>query len=400
MKENSKIRSMVLIGLLTAVVALFSLTPIGSIPIGPLCITLNVIPIAIAAIAIGPTGGLIMGTVFGLFSFLQCFGIGILSGMGAATLEISPVLTFVQRVVPRALDGLLVGFIFSALSKIKSKKALSIISCIVSGCVLIGLFLSVMLLICYDKDGKYSMSEGMYNFITSGLPITLTLIAVFAVGFGLMFWFVKKKNFSKLQQSCGIAGFSAAILNTIFFMGALVLIFNHTSFGLDSKYTFKVANGTVTEISEDKAHAASITADGKGVVIDNAFIFTVDDTAQTDLAAATTDTVKYKLIANGRNAKLSDSNCNGKKLSGKNYSFDTPKADFRELRDGKYTIKVYKKFNYIDKLRNGKSMLLYLLTAVGINALFEMVISTIFTALIGIALFKAKLIKTPENLKE
>ena len=45
-------------------------------------------------------------------------------------------------------------------------------------------------------------------------------------------------------------------------------------------------------------------------------------------------------------------------------------------------------------------MLLYLLTAVGINALFEMVISTIFTALIGIALFKAKLIKTPENLKE
>ena len=175
MKENSKIRSLVLLGLLTAVVALFSLTPIGSIPIGPLSITLNIIPIAIAAIALGPIGGLIMGTVFGLFSFMQCFGIGVLSGMGAATLEISPVLTFVQRVIPRALDGLLVGLIFSSLSKINSKKALSIISGIVSGIVLIGLFLSVLLLICHDENGKYKMSEGMYKFMTSGLPVALTL---------------------------------------------------------------------------------------------------------------------------------------------------------------------------------------------------------------------------------
>ena len=44
--------------------------------------------------------------------------------------------------------------------------------------------------------------------------------------------------------------------------------------------------------------------------------------------------------------------------------------------------------------------MLFLITSVGINALFEMVISTIFTTLIGTALFKAKLIKTHENLKE
>ena len=70
MKEKFNVRSLVLLGLLTAVVALFSLTPIGSIPIGPLSITLNIIPIAIAAIALGPTGGLIMGIVFGLFTFI------------------------------------------------------------------------------------------------------------------------------------------------------------------------------------------------------------------------------------------------------------------------------------------------------------------------------------------
>ncbi|MBR3760569.1 MAG: ECF transporter S component, partial [Ruminococcus sp.] len=76
MKEKAKIstRSMVLMALLTAIIVVFSCTPIGSIPIGPLVITLNVIPVAIAAIALGPIGGAAMGAVFGLFSILQCVG--------------------------------------------------------------------------------------------------------------------------------------------------------------------------------------------------------------------------------------------------------------------------------------------------------------------------------------
>ena len=117
MKTKFDIRSLVLLGVLTAIVMVFSFTPIGSIPVGPLVITLNVIPIAIAAVALGPVGGLIMGSVFGIFSFLQCYGIGMPSGMGAVLVEISPVLAFIQRFVPRALDGLLVGLIFQAFSK-------------------------------------------------------------------------------------------------------------------------------------------------------------------------------------------------------------------------------------------------------------------------------------------
>ena len=105
-------KTLVLLGLMTAILIVFSFTPIGTIPIGPLSITLNIIPVAIAAVALGPAGGAAMGAVFGILSFLQCIGVGIPSGMGATLFGISPFLAFVQRFIPRVLDGLLVGFIF------------------------------------------------------------------------------------------------------------------------------------------------------------------------------------------------------------------------------------------------------------------------------------------------
>ena len=115
--KKMDVRALAILGLMTALVIVFSLTPIGSIPVGPLVITLNTIPVAIAAIALGPKGGLAMGCVFGLMSFLQCIGIGIPSDMGAMLFSISPFLAFIQRFIPRALDGFLVGVIFRACEK-------------------------------------------------------------------------------------------------------------------------------------------------------------------------------------------------------------------------------------------------------------------------------------------
>ena len=117
MKNQMNVRALTILSLMTALVIIFSFTPIGSIPIGPLVITLNTIPVAITAIALGPKGGLAMGCVFGLLSFLQCLGIGVPSGMGAMLFSISPVLAFIQRFVPRALDGFLVGVLFNLFSK-------------------------------------------------------------------------------------------------------------------------------------------------------------------------------------------------------------------------------------------------------------------------------------------
>ena len=106
-------KQMATLALMIGGVVILSVTPFGTIPIGSLSITLNMIPIAIAGIAVGPAGGLIVGLVFGIFSFLQSMGVIMPSGLGMLTFSLSPAMTFVQRVVFRALVGLLVGLMFN-----------------------------------------------------------------------------------------------------------------------------------------------------------------------------------------------------------------------------------------------------------------------------------------------
>ncbi len=103
-------REFVLLGLLVAILIVLAYVNIPQ-PAG-LSITFNMIPVAIAAIAIGPLGGAIIGGAFGLISFLQCFGICGFSGMGAALAAVNPFLAFVQRFFPRLLDGFLLGYIY------------------------------------------------------------------------------------------------------------------------------------------------------------------------------------------------------------------------------------------------------------------------------------------------
>ncbi len=126
MKTNRLSTSqLTILGLMTAILLLMSYTPLGYLNIGPLAITFNVIPVAIAAIACGPIGGAIVGAVFGLTSFGQCIGIGGVSAMGTTLFAINPFLAFVQRFIPRLLDGLLLGYIFRGLRKATGKVSIS-----------------------------------------------------------------------------------------------------------------------------------------------------------------------------------------------------------------------------------------------------------------------------------
>ena len=119
-----------LLGLMIAILLLMAYTPLGYLNIGPLAISFNMIPVAISAITMGPVGGAVAGAVFGLTSFGQCIGIGGLSGMGAALFAINPTFAFIQRFLPRLVDGILLGYIFSGVRK-KTKNIY--VSCAVTG---------------------------------------------------------------------------------------------------------------------------------------------------------------------------------------------------------------------------------------------------------------------------
>ncbi len=127
--KNNKVRQLVLLGLFTAIMLIMSWTPLGYLKVGILEITLNVIPLAVAAITLGPVGGAVTGAVFGLTSFLQCIGIGGLSPMGEVLFGLNPFYCFVVCFVPRLLDGFIAGALFRTLSKHMSKP----LSCYIIG---------------------------------------------------------------------------------------------------------------------------------------------------------------------------------------------------------------------------------------------------------------------------
>lgn len=129
MKKQITTKQLTILGLMVAVLLLMAYTPLGYLNIGPLAITFNMIPVAVCAITLGPIGGAIAGAVFGLTSFLQCIGVGGISAMGALLFDINPFLAFVQRFVPRTLDGLLIGYIFMAVRKWKNVP----LACFVTG---------------------------------------------------------------------------------------------------------------------------------------------------------------------------------------------------------------------------------------------------------------------------
>lgn len=119
-KSKADVRYMVTLAMLTAILLVMSMTPLGTIPIGPLSVSFTMIPVAIAAIVLDPMSGMIMGGIFGIVSYLSCFGVGVPSAMGAVLVDIDPFLAFLQRFVPRILAGLGCGLIYSGCKKFMS----------------------------------------------------------------------------------------------------------------------------------------------------------------------------------------------------------------------------------------------------------------------------------------
>lgn len=80
-RATEKTRKLVQMAILIAVMLILAFTPLGYLKVGAIEITFMTIPVVVGAIILGPAAGAVLGGVFGLTSFIQCFG---MSAFGAA----------------------------------------------------------------------------------------------------------------------------------------------------------------------------------------------------------------------------------------------------------------------------------------------------------------------------
>ncbi len=202
-KNANRLIRITLLAILIAIELLMAFTPIGYLKLGVTSVTLLPVPVAIGAILLGPVAGGILGGVFGLTSFYQCFG---MDALGVILLDISPVGTFVMTVLTRILMGVCVGWLYKGLSKVKGRHFPTVAA--IFSCAFVGLALAVL----FNNNGA-----SPWNYLIG---------AVASVLIGLLYHFIASldpKGAPSVLSAC-----SAAVLNTLFFVSALVLIFgNH-----------------------------------------------------------------------------------------------------------------------------------------------------------------------------
>ena len=127
---SSKVRETALTAVLAAIILLMAFTPLGYLRIGPMSITLLVIPVVIGGITLGPVRGGLLGAVFGATSLAQCF-MGDISG--AAMFAANAAGTVIACFVPRILIGVVAGVLFPFLMKTARNGAAAFIGTAVAG---------------------------------------------------------------------------------------------------------------------------------------------------------------------------------------------------------------------------------------------------------------------------
>jgi len=165
MKDTKK---MVQLAVLVAIIIIMAFTPLGFLMVGPVSITFMMIPVAIAAIVVGPTGGAIAGGVFGLSAFLRGFG---LSPFATMLMSINPIFTFILMIVPRVLAGWIPGLVYKAISWKKSKTLAAMAASLAAPICNTILFVSTLFLLFGSTD--YIMGFG-----DSTWAIIVTLVGV------------------------------------------------------------------------------------------------------------------------------------------------------------------------------------------------------------------------------
>ena len=173
---NTRTQKMVQMAILVAVMLIFAYTPLGYLKAGPIEITFMILPVAIGAIILGPGAGAILGGIFGVTSFIQCFGA---SAFGALLLGINPVATLITCIVPRILCGWLSGLLFRAMKKSGKLKTAPYFIASLATALLNTLFFMGCIILLFWSDSTFISTMSGWNLPTDAIwPFLVAFIGV------------------------------------------------------------------------------------------------------------------------------------------------------------------------------------------------------------------------------
>lgn len=164
--ENKVTVRLTTMGLLIALIIMLTCLPIQTLGLE---ITLAMIPIAVGAVVLGSSSGAILGGIYGLCSFAQCFGLLKPSAFGASMLALddnSVIYVAIICIVPRILCGLGAGLVYSWLSKFDKTKIIShATACLICPLLNTVLFMSAIMLFFGNSELIQGYMEilGIYN---------------------------------------------------------------------------------------------------------------------------------------------------------------------------------------------------------------------------------------------
>ncbi len=106
--KKINVRQMAVIGMLSAISIMLSMTPLGFIPIGPIDATIMHIPVIIGSIIEGPIVGGIIGFIFGFTSFIRALTMPNITSFAL----MNPLISIVPRVIMGVASYYVYKFVF------------------------------------------------------------------------------------------------------------------------------------------------------------------------------------------------------------------------------------------------------------------------------------------------
>lgn len=165
---NKKLKNMVGIALLMAMVVVMQFISGMIPPIGGFSISLVLIPIVIGAAVYGIGAGTLLGATFGTIVYINCVT-GADPG-GAMVLQASPILCFLVVMGKGTLAGAASGLVFKLLSG-KNVYLAMLLAAIVCPIVNTGTFILCMVLFFNEVLTVWAAGSALVGYILSGLVL-------------------------------------------------------------------------------------------------------------------------------------------------------------------------------------------------------------------------------------